>query len=169
MVDEIEKKSRKKKKKSKSNTMLVVPTIARLKRVVKGSHENGEHEEEEEIAVTKFVGPIAEIEVRQRLTTSYGGDWVQIGVSLSLPCYPEEIEDGYNFADEWVTDKIRSEVANFDSSVSPDTAQTKEVVYVTNSQLKEDSNRRVKESEKKLANVRDSTGKKQDDLGDFGI
>jgi len=98
----------------------VRPTVARLRLAVKGSHESGEIEEEEEIEVTRFKGPVATVGMRQRLTTSYGGDWVQLGVMLSLPCYPEEIEEAFKFADEWITEKIRTEVAKFKGGSLPD-------------------------------------------------
>lgn len=91
-------------------TMIIRSTISRLSKVVKGSYEQGSEEKEEEISVSKFLGPVATVGVQQRLTTTFGGDWVQLGVYLSIPCYPEEIEEAFMFGDEWVTRKIQEEV-----------------------------------------------------------
>ena len=97
-------------KKEDDQFVFVRPTIARLEKIVKGSHESGIVEDEEVVCVSKFVSPPATIGCEQRTTTSCGGDWVRIGISLTLPCYPEEIEDAYRFVDNWVSDKLRHEV-----------------------------------------------------------
>jgi len=92
-----------------SDVMVVRSTIANLNKVIKGNHESGEFEKEEEISVTKFKGPTATVGVRQRITISHRSDWFQLGVMLSVPCYPEEIEKAFEFADKWVTERIRRE------------------------------------------------------------
>lgn len=101
---------------SSINSIFVVPTIARLKKKVTNSFETGEIEKQDQLAVTRFHSPPAYVEVRQRLTTSFGGDWVQLGVMLSIPCYPEEIEEAHDFCDDWVTMKIEEEVRKISSS-----------------------------------------------------
>lgn len=100
------------------NSILVTPSVARLRKIVRGSHEKGEIETQEQLAVSRFHSPPAFVEVRQRLTTTYGGDWVQLGVVLSVPCYPEEIEDAHDFCDEWVTEKITEEVRKIQGGVA---------------------------------------------------
>jgi len=95
------------------DVMYVRPTIARLEMVVKGSQERGTLKGEKVLAVSKFHGPVANVGVEERMTTSHGGDWVRLGVSVSIPCYPEEIGDAYRFGEKWVTEKVWEEIEKF--------------------------------------------------------
>jgi len=93
-------------------TMKVFSTIARLRRVVNGHNETGEEEKEETLAVTKFLGPVSSVTVKYGATVNLG-NWesARIDYSLHVPCYPEEINQAFEFADQWVGDRVEQEAA----------------------------------------------------------
>jgi len=67
---------------------------------------------EETIEVQGFVVEPAKIQVEYGLTLSLGNyEMVRLGVSVTLPCYREEIDTAYDYARKWATDRIEKEVA----------------------------------------------------------
>jgi hypothetical protein len=66
--------------------------------------------EEEVLAVHRFVTEPAEVEVAMALTMNLGSyETARLSVSLRVPCYKEEIDTAYKFAETWVAEKIERE------------------------------------------------------------
>jgi hypothetical protein len=65
---------------------------------------------DESIAVHKFQTDPAEVSVSCALTINLGNfESAKITVSVSIPCYKEEIDDAYDFAQKWVENRIEQE------------------------------------------------------------
>lgn len=73
--------------------------------------EPGEEEViEEDLAVHQFITTPAEVEVGVALTMNLGNfESAKLSVSLRLPCYKEEIEDAYTYAQSFVESRIDKE------------------------------------------------------------
>ena len=70
-----------------------------------------EEMDEEKIDIRVFHGPVAEIGVDARMTINMGDfESVQVGVSVRLPCYVEEIEAAYNAAKKFADVKLNDQV-----------------------------------------------------------
>ena len=69
-----------------------------------------EHSEEETLEVRQFVTPPAKIGLEYGLTVNMGNyNSARVSVTLELPCYVEEINEAYHFAEEWVAARISLE------------------------------------------------------------
>lgn len=56
--------------------------------------------------------PTCNVGVNAGITKNLGNyESLKVGVSLNMPCYPDEIEDVYSAAKKWVDDKMDSIVA----------------------------------------------------------
>lgn len=66
--------------------------------------------EEDVVAVHQFVTTPAEVEVAVALTMNLGNfESARLSVSLRLPCYKEEIEEAYAYAQAFVEDRVAKE------------------------------------------------------------
>ena len=66
--------------------------------------------EEGVIAVHRFEGEVAKVSVDYALTMNLGNyESARISVSVELPCYREEIDDAYEYAQAWVEERIAKE------------------------------------------------------------
>lgn len=66
---------------------------------------------EDRILVREFVGTVAEIGAEARMTINLGDfESVQVGVSVRLPAYVEELEEAYKAAKAFVDMKLNKEV-----------------------------------------------------------
>jgi len=71
-----------------------------------------EEMDEERMEVRVFHGPVAEIGVDARMTINMGDfESVQVGVSVRLPCYVEELDAAYNAAKKFADVKLNDQVA----------------------------------------------------------
>jgi hypothetical protein len=85
-------------------------TISRLKKIVKGHHENGKDGKEEVISVEKFQSPVSYVSVSNKMTRNLGNyESLTIEFSIGVPCYPEEIKDALDFAEGIVSERLESE------------------------------------------------------------
>jgi len=66
----------------------------------------------EKIEIAGFAVEPARVQVDYGLTLSLGNfESARLGVSVSLPCYREEIDEAYQFAQQWATDRLGEESA----------------------------------------------------------
>ena len=67
-------------------------------------------EGEDVIAVHKFVTNPAEVAVDYALTVNLGNyESAKIGVSVRVPCYVEELDTAYEFAQAWAEERLARE------------------------------------------------------------
>jgi hypothetical protein len=67
--------------------------------------------EEEVIAVHRFVTEPARVQMDLGLTLNLGNyESARVAVSVTIPCYKEEMEAAYAFGSAWVKDRIQKEV-----------------------------------------------------------
>ena len=91
-------------------TITVRSTISRLKKIVKGHHENGKDGKEEVISVEKFQSPVSYVSVSNKMTRNLGNyESLTIEFSIGVPCYPEEIKSALDFAEGIVSERLESE------------------------------------------------------------
>lgn len=68
---------------------------------------------EEKLAVHRFVTAPATVGVDLGLTINTGNfESARISVSVTVPCYREEVESAYEWAKNWVEEKVKTEVAD---------------------------------------------------------
>lgn len=66
--------------------------------------------DEDVIAVHQFVAEPAHVTVDYHLTMNLGNyESARIGVSVQVPCYAEEIDEAYTFAQSWVASRLEKE------------------------------------------------------------
>lgn len=66
----------------------------------------------EELTVRLFATEPAKVSVSNGLTLNLGNfESARLDVSVSVPCYREEIDDAYVFALNWVNNRISAEVS----------------------------------------------------------
>ena len=103
--------------KAKNSTINVSKTVGPSKGLVPGEGE------EEVIAVHKFETEPAYVSVDYALTLNLGNyESAKLSVSVTIPCYKEEIDDAYEFAEAWAKDRLKKErdsVVGKDDSSSP--------------------------------------------------
>jgi len=97
---------------AKSSSIMVAKTI--------GKHCSGKEaastEEEDIIAVHRFHTAPAEVEVSVGLTINTGNyNTARIQVSVRIPCYKEEIDEAYVFAQKWVEERVQREKSMIDN------------------------------------------------------
>lgn len=91
---------------------MVEPTIKVSRMYRNGKSLVREEADAEPIEVRKFDGNVAKVEFSARTTINLGNyESVQIGVSVSLPTYVEELEECYQAAKQFVDLKLNAEVA----------------------------------------------------------
>lgn len=71
-----------------------------------------EKEERNLIAVHRFVTEPARVGVEVGLTLNlHNYEFAKINVSVSIPCYKEEIDETYRYAQSWAKARLQTEVA----------------------------------------------------------
>lgn len=66
--------------------------------------------EEDIVAIHKFETEPAVVHVDYALTMNLGNyESAKISVSVSVPCYKEEIDEAYEFAQAWVEERLSKE------------------------------------------------------------
>lgn len=102
----------------------VEPIVVHTRKQFKSNQENGETEEDEVIAVRKFVVIPARIGARMSVTKNLGDySSVTFGCNIEIPCYAEEIETAYERAKEFVSARVQNEflrAVDKKKDVSPD-------------------------------------------------
>lgn len=89
---------------SKNSTVYITRTIS-MNQGIKSSKEG-----EDVIAVHKFVTNPAEVAVDYALTVNLGNyESAKIGVSVRVPCYVEELDTAYEFAQAWAEERLARE------------------------------------------------------------
>lgn len=89
---------------------IIQPVTVHVKKYLKGPSEEGERSEPETIAVRKFVTQPAIVGLKLGLTRDQGGfESARVDVSLSIPCYVEEISDASRLVEKFVTVKLLNE------------------------------------------------------------
>lgn len=67
------------------------------------------------IPVRPFIGPAVYVRCQYGLTLNLGRyESARIDVSLSVPCYPAEVEETYQFVSKWVSERVLQERAEID-------------------------------------------------------
>lgn len=67
---------------------------------------------EETISVRRFLTAPAMVGMELGATVNMGNyESARVGVSISLPCYKEEVEPGYEYAKDFVEKRFKTEVA----------------------------------------------------------
>ena len=73
-----------------------------------------EEQDEEEIEVRGFLVEPARVGVELSRTINFGHNTFEsarVGVTISVPCYREEIEDAYTYAKEFAAERIGEQVS----------------------------------------------------------
>jgi len=97
----------------KTDTEMTATQVFVAKRFFKdGSEvEDSEIEENEVIAVRRFVTEPAVVGISYGLTVNMGNyESARVDVTLRLPCYAEEVDDAFVSAREWVEQRVMTEV-----------------------------------------------------------
>ena len=90
--------------KAKNSTVYVTRTVGPNRGPTTGS------ESEDVIAVHKFETEPASVTVDYALTINLGNfESAKIGVSVSVPCYAEELGQAYEFAQAWAEERLTRE------------------------------------------------------------
>jgi len=72
--------------------------------------ETDSSQDEELVSVQKFVTVPAEVEVGYALTMNLGDfESAKLSITLRVPCYVEEKDEAFVFAQKWVEDRITKE------------------------------------------------------------
>lgn len=81
------------------------------KQYLKSGVPNGDEDNSEEtLEVHSFVTSPANVSVEMGMTLNLGNyESARITVSLSVPCYKEELEEAHEFARKWVEDRVVAE------------------------------------------------------------
>jgi len=68
------------------------------------------------IPVRPFIGPAVYVRCQYGLTLNLGRyESARIDVSLSVPCYPAEVQETYEFVSKWVSERVLQERAEIDA------------------------------------------------------
>lgn len=69
--------------------------------------------EEETIAIHRFATDATKIEVSLGLTLNLGNyESAKLSVGMTVPCYKEESDDAFEWAKNWIADRLKVEVKN---------------------------------------------------------
>lgn len=83
------------------------------KQFVVGKKEGVPQTTEETLAVHRFATDAAKIEVSLGLTLNLGNyESARLSVGMTVPCYKEESDDAFNWAKEWISERLKVEVQN---------------------------------------------------------
>lgn len=75
-----------------------------------GSPSSPEEIEEDTLEVHSFVTAPANVSVEMGMTLNLGNfESARVTVSISVPCYKEEVEEAHAYARGWVEDRVVSE------------------------------------------------------------
>jgi hypothetical protein len=78
--------------------------------VVSGSDSGPEEISEETLAVHSFVTAPANVSVEMGMTLNLGNyESARVTVSVSVPCYKEEVDDAHAYARKWVESRVVKE------------------------------------------------------------
>jgi len=78
--------------------------------VVTKQFPSGEDLAEETLAVHSFVTAPASVSVEMGMTINLGNfESARVTVSVSVPCYKEEVESAHAYARKWVEDRVVEE------------------------------------------------------------
>lgn len=94
------------KMKAERTEEVVTRTVSRAGKVEK------EDSESSQISVHKFVTEPARVSVEYSLTINLGNyESARVCIGVQVPCYKEEINDAYAFAQSWVEGRVGEEKA----------------------------------------------------------
>lgn len=69
------------------------------------------------IGVHRYATEPARVTVEYGLTVNMGNyESARVSISVSVPCYKEELEDAYKFAEKWAQDRVQVEVDSIRSN-----------------------------------------------------
>jgi len=75
-----------------------------------GDHEGPVDEQDEVIAVHKFLAPPAKVGCGMGLTINMGNyESARIDVVVEVPCYKEEVDEAYTFARKFCETRVKKE------------------------------------------------------------
>lgn len=107
-----EKTEKKVKSTAPSKTKMVVETIGRVARKGRQNGEEWSDKKEEKIAVTPFEDHPANVKITYKYTVNMGNfESATVECGLSMPCYVEEIDKTWTFAENWVTRRMEAELS----------------------------------------------------------
>jgi len=90
--------------KAKNSTVYVNRTVGPSKGSPPGEGE------EDVIAIHQFATDVANVSVEYALTMNLGNyESARISVSVTVPCYKEEIDEAYEFAQAWAEQRLAKE------------------------------------------------------------
>lgn len=89
----------------------VEPAMKRLEKAVKSIHERGENQVWDKISIQEIKGPPAYVDYKMGYTTNLGSyESARVSVGVSIPCYPEELDEATSFAREYVDAEVAREI-----------------------------------------------------------
>jgi len=92
-------------------TMFVEPAMKRLEKAVKSIHERGENQVWDKISIQEIKGPPAYVDYKMGYTTNLGSyESARVSVGVSIPCYPEELDEATAFARAYVDSEVAQEI-----------------------------------------------------------
>jgi hypothetical protein len=93
------------------DVMKVRSTVARVSLSVKGPRETGGWEHEDIISVAKFIGPVAHVGLKAKLTVNLGNyDSASVEGMCIAPCYIEEMGEMGELVDEIAVGKLNKQM-----------------------------------------------------------
>ena len=76
----------------------------------RGKVEVSSSQDEETISIQKFVTTPAEVSIGYALTMNLGDfESAKISVTLRVPCYAEEVDEAFEYAQGWVEARVQKE------------------------------------------------------------
>lgn len=101
-------------KKSKAATTVTVTRTYRA-----SGKDVSEEQDSDNLNVRTFVTEPAKVRLGYGLTINMGNyESARVEVSIEVPCYAEEVDAAYAYAEEWVTRRIESEKKNVETKRS---------------------------------------------------
>lgn len=85
-------------------------TVYVTKSIGSNSSDRASSESEDIIAIHKFETEPAKVSVDYALTINLGNfESAKIGVTVTVPCYREELDQAYEFAQAWAEERLTRE------------------------------------------------------------
>lgn len=96
----------------KSHSVSAVATVSR--QFFEGKNPVSELETKNEtLQVQQFVTDCAKVTVSKGLTLNLGNyESARVEISVTFPCYREEVDAAYKYADSWVEQRLGAEVSS---------------------------------------------------------
>lgn len=100
--------------KQETHDHVVAPVVRVRRQYFVGKDPSSElYEDSTTLEVRKFVTEPAKVRISKGLTLNLGNfESARLDVDFTVPCYLEEADSAYTYADKWVENKLGVEVKN---------------------------------------------------------